>query len=451
MHSGWARTLVALGLTLLLLSTSVAAAADINWKQFSGQTIAVALVKHPFTEALIPLIRQFTEKTGISISFIVLPEAEYWEKLTIDLSTGAGTYDVFMTGPSVEWQQATAGWLEPLNPYLNNPSLTSPSYDVDDFYPAILGANAWNKQIGTGVGQGTQWAIPVMVETTILAYRKDLFEKKGIKVPETLDELYSAAKALTGVIDGQQIYGIAQRGNRDISSTQMGWIYTFKSFGGVESDPNLRSLVNSEAGVKAAEFWTRLARDAGSPGWPNMTWYDAMQGFAAGKFSMILDCDFFAYTYENPNTSAVAGKVGYALPPVGPAGRISNIWTWALAMNAKSRNKGAAWYFIQWATSKERLKASALRGNLNAVRRSVFMDPDVVAMTEKWDNGNWRRVASQMLERYARLVYRPNTELVAEHLRWLDALHEIYYGRPAKEALDAAAQDMTRINQQAFK
>jgi multiple sugar transport system substrate-binding protein len=114
-------------------------------------------------------------------------------------------------------------------------------------------------------------------------------------------------------------------------------------------------------------------------------------------------------------------------------------------MNAKTRNKEAAWLFIQWATSKEVLLQSALAGNLDPVRRSVWEHPDVVAMTSKWDNGNWRKVVTDMLEKYAAWYPTPQTELVAVWDRWIQAYHEIYAGKDAQQAMDEAARDIEQI------
>jgi len=418
-----------------------------NWKAFSGESITVLFVEHPFTKAILPYIKEFTDKTGINVNFLSVPEAEYWDKLTIDLASGAGTYDVFMTGPSLEWQYAWAGWIEPLDRYLNNPRLTSPEYDIKDFYPAFLAANRWNLTPGKGIGLGNQWAIPVMVETSILAYRKDIFTKYNIKIPETWEEWAKTAEELSKYTKTEGIYPVIQRGARDITSIQAGYYTAFATYGGKDFDERMRCIINSPQGVKITEIWVDTIKKYGPPDWTAVTWYEMMERFATGKYGMIVDCDFFAATYEDPQKSAIAGKVGYALAPKGPDGKIrSNIWTWALGMNAKSKNKEAAWYFIQWVTSKEILLKSALYGNLDPVRKSVWNHPDVVKMVSKWDGGNWRKVVTENLEKYAAWRPSPQTELVGMWTRWIEALHEVWAGRATvKAALDAAAKDIDAL------
>ena len=437
--------------SMIILVIVAVAFGAFDWKRFQGQTITVLFVKHPFTEAILPYISEFTKKTGISVSFLVLPETEYWDKLNIDLSSGQGSYDVFMTGPSIAWQHAYAGWIEPLDSYVNDPELTSPNYDFEDFYPAFIAANRWNLKMGGGLGEGKLWAIPVMVETSILAYRKDIFDKYEIKVPETYEEWAKVAAELMKVADKEGVYPVIQRGARDITSIQAGYYTAFSTYGAKDFDENMNCTINSPEGVKITEIWVNTIKKYGPPDWTNVTWFDLMERFASGKYGMVIDCDFFAGVYENPKKSKVTGKVAYALPPKGPDGAIrSNIWTWSLSMNSRSKHKGAAWYFIQWVTSKEILLKSALYGNLDPVRKSVWEHPDVVKMTEAWGGGTWRKVVTQMLEKYAAWRPTPQTELIAMWTRWIEALHEIYAGKAtAKEALDRAARDIDKIMERA--
>lgn len=420
-----------------------------SWRSQQGKNIQVLFVKHPFTDAILPLVKSFSEQTGITVSFLVLPETEYWTKLGIDLASGTASYDVFMTGPSIAWQHAMAGWIEPLEKYINDANLTDPAWDVNDFYPAFLAANRWNGKPGGGIGEGSQWAIPVMVETTILSYRKDIFARLGIQPPATWQEWPQVAAKLKGYRDeaGRQIIPVLQRGAKDITSIQAGFYTGFTTNGGKDFDANLKPLINSPEAVRFTELWISTIKQYGPPDWTNVTWFDLMQRFASGQYGMVIDNDFMAAQYEDPSKSAVAGKVGYALPPKGPDGSIkSNIWTWALSMNAKSANKEAAWLFIQWVTGKEALLKSTLAGNLDPVRKSVWEHPDVVAMTSSWDNGNWRNVVSQMLERYAAWYPTPQTELVAVWDRWIQALHEAYLGqKTVQQALDDAARDIEAI------
>ena len=98
-------------------------------------TSTIGLNKHPFTESLRPLLPHFEELTGIKAAYVILPEEEFFEKLLIDLSSGGGISDVYMTSPMFEWRYQYAGWIEDLNQFWNNSELTDQEwYDRDDFY-----------------------------------------------------------------------------------------------------------------------------------------------------------------------------------------------------------------------------------------------------------------------------------------------------------------------------
>ena len=163
------------------------AKAKIDWKQAAGQSLTIGLNKHSFTESLLPLIPEFKKLTGINIEYLVLPEDQYNTKLATDLSQQGGEFSVIMTGSVRNWQFVSADWILPLDDFLNNPKLTDLSwYNLGDFFPALMAANRWNGKIGSGIGEGPIWSIPVIEESYILAYRKDIFDQYNIKVPTTL-------------------------------------------------------------------------------------------------------------------------------------------------------------------------------------------------------------------------------------------------------------------------
>ena len=409
-----------------------------------GTTINLALNKHPYTESLMPLLDQFKEETGMNAQFLILPEAEYFRKIELDMSTGAGEYDVFMTGPTRNWTYAKPGWLEPLEGYLADPKKTHPEYDHADFFPLLREANTWDKTVGGGVGKGSTWAIPVHVETYVLAYRKDIFDEKGIKVPTNLDEWADAAKKATFKDkDGSQIYGTIQRGVRD-GNTGTGFVSAYRAYGNVDFDDNFNVQVNQPGAVKFYEQWAQTIKETSTPGWTNVTWYEGKESFTQGKYAMYFDCDFFGAGYEDKNTSKVAGKVGYA-PPLAPSPdkRWTNVFTWALGMSAASKNKDAAWYLIQWATSKQRLlDATTKYNNFNPTRKSIFDDPKVQETMKSWGSGTYLPTVLDNLTKYAKIAYRPNPELPAFTVRTSQALQEIWNGQPAQKVMDAAAEDI---------
>ena len=125
---------------------------------------------------------KFEELTGIKVTYDVFPEQNYFDKVTIDLQAGdSSTYDVFMTGAYMIWQYAPAGWMEPLEPYINDPAKTNPDYDFEDILADLRNSEMWNLEAGAAnLGQGSQYALPWGFEANAYMYRKDLFEKHGL-------------------------------------------------------------------------------------------------------------------------------------------------------------------------------------------------------------------------------------------------------------------------------
>jgi multiple sugar transport system substrate-binding protein len=417
-----------------------AAASNFDWQKYKGSTVRMILNKHPFTESLIPLLPQFEQQTGIKTTNLILPEAEYFQKILVDLSTGAGEYDVFMTGPYAHWAYDKAGWTQPLEDYLQDKNMTASDYDSADLFEPLMAANRWDLTLGGGVGKGHQWAIPVMVETYVQVYRKDIYDAAGLKPATTIEEWRDNNKKATS----GDVKGIIVRGSRGGGMTGTGFISTFRGYGGRVFDDNLVCTINSPEGVHIAEQYCASVKESGPAGWTNVTWYEGQEGYASGQYAQYFDCDFFTALYEDPTKSKVAGKNGVALP-MHAEGKdpFSSVWTWALGMSSRAQDKNAAWYFIQWATGKQQMQKATLDGgNYNPTRKSVFDAPEVQAKMKGWGNGTYLPAVLDNLGKYAAPGWPPEPEQTFVGTRWDQALQEIWSGSDAKGALDSAKKDI---------
>jgi len=426
--------------------------AKIDWRQAAGQSLAIGLNKHPFTESLLPLIPEFRSLTGINVDYLILPEAEYFTRLVADLSQQRGEFSVIMTGPMRNWQYVPPNWILPLDDFLSNPKLTDPGwFKLDDFYPALIAANRWNGKTGSGVGEGPLYSIPVLEESYILAYRKDIFDQYNIKVPTTLEEMADAARL---VKKNAGIPGIVARGTPGLASMGTGFVSGLKSYTDgkwSEFDEKLNANFHDPRSVAFTETWIRMVRDSGPANWANMQWYDPMEAFTSGQGGMIADADFFAAGYENPAKSKVAGKVGYTLIPSGAGGKTyAGLWTWALGINSATKNKEAAWLFVQWATAQRTLlNASLGYRNFNPSRTSVTNDPRVQEIMRPWGGGSYVTTVAKNLET-AKVAWTPESERQRVGDIWGRALHEIYFQRmSAADALKKASTEADKILQEA--
>ena len=175
------RILVVFSLVLGLLFAATAQAQQFNWQQFKGTQMRVLLNKHPFQAGIEPYLKDFEQLTGIKLITEVYPEDQFRAKVLVELTSGASSIDVFMSQPAQEGlKYVRAGWLQPVDEFLKNPSLTAPDYNWNDFL---------DKTRDAMMIEGKLVGPPIQVENASLMYRKDVFAKYGVKVPTTLDEL----------------------------------------------------------------------------------------------------------------------------------------------------------------------------------------------------------------------------------------------------------------------
>lgn len=413
-----------------------------DWKREEGATIRLLLNKHPYTDALLADLNSFKEKTGINVEHDLFPEENYFDKVTVDLSSGQATYDAFMLGAYMVWQYGPPGWLEDLKPWIENESATNQDYDWEDMLPNLRAADQWSLQVGDPLGTGGQWALPWGFETNAVAYQSDVFDKLGLKPAETLDELVELAAALNDKAEG--MYGIAVRGTRSWATIHPGFMTQYSRMGAkdfeVEGD-KLVPAMNSPTSVEFHDKWMGMVRDSGPPNWSQYTWYQVSSDLGARKAAMIFDADIASYFQNQPGSTPAAGKVAWHPGPKGPDGSLAtNLWVWSLGMNAKSENKSAAWLFLQWATGKEHLRKAALEANhVDPVRRSIAEDPafkDVMARNEGYID-----TFNQLIDSTG-IQFTPQPKFFDATTSWAATLQEIYRGEDAKGALESLASDL---------
>lgn len=413
---------------------------EFGWRNYEGTTIKLALVTHTWTDASIRRFEEFTEKTGIDVEYDTLPEEEYFDKLTMNVAAGSSEYDVFMTGAQQIWEFAPGGWMEPLDPYLENEALTSSEYDFDDFLPSMVEAGQWNLENGSPVGSGTTWALPWVSHGSALFYRQDIFEKHGLEPPEDLEELYDLVVELKEL--EPDMYPLANRGSRSWATIHTAPLAWFTSYGGEDFDEDLNVTINEDPDVVAAhELWGDILREGGAPNYAQMTWYEVFSDFAGGKAVMAYDADMLGVFLDQPANGDIHGNVAWTEPPGAPnAENASPLWIWFFAMNSNSDNKGAAWQFIQWVTGKEHLRDAAVNDLLsNPVRQSVWEDP---AFRERYtENHPGYYETFQAVEDNSGLFYTPQSNFFEFTSEWAAAIQRIVAeDATAQEALDDVAE-----------
>lgn len=406
-----------------------------NWKRYAGTEIRVFGPIIPQLDRIKASLPQFEQLTGVKVTLETFPDAQLRQKTLIEATAGAGTLDAVADLPmQIALRFWKAGWLEPLDGYLANRELTSPEYDQGDFL-----AGPW--EIGKLDGQLI--AVPFSPQTHLLFYRKDLFEKYGLKPPETLEEMEQAAKRIreAAVAEGQKdLYGVVFRGKKAEAVTQLS--YYLYNFGGSWLDDRRQPAIATPAAVRAIDFYGRMLRLYGPPGALNYGFPEASALFMQGRAAMFTDINILAARIEDPTKSQVAGKVGYSLIPVGPDGRrvpMLPVTSWMVLKQSKA--KEAAWLFVQWATNKENLAQILIAGSASP-RQSSWNDPRFRSQDKHPD---WSRATMEGI-RTGKPFNLPPVVAVGEVRDAIgSAIQASILGQDVKGAAERAAAEMKKI------
>jgi multiple sugar transport system substrate-binding protein len=388
---------------------------------------------------------EFTQDTGLELDLRIIPSDLYFSNEIHRFLDGEEKADVYMSGPVLLWEHIGREYVEPLDPFL---AQTGPEFDSDDFFRPLLSSNRWTGKFGDKLGAGTLWEIPVNCETYNLAYVPALLEAYGCAVPQTWDQFFATAALLQEKSHGKT-RGFAQRGTQVWHTMYTGYATQFWACGARDFDDHGKCAIASAQGIAATRAFVEGLQSGGPPDWFNQRWYELAMDFAAGRYGLIVDSDHYVAFYELDPKSAIKGRVGYSLPPAGPAGRReSNMWTWSLVMNSRSANKENAWRFIEWAAGKKFLLRSAFEGNMNPTRRSTWDDPRFRSTASQW--GSFYGVARQLIESDARVLITPVRSYLSVGERWVRALRSAVKGdEGVAEALESAAVDIDAIVQAA--
>ena len=309
--------------------------------------ITVATVNNPDMVMMEKLSAEFTKAhPDITVKFAVLPDAVLRQNITQDVAVGGGRYDIVTVGPyEVQSSWVANKWLAPLTPMFAGLSdADKKAYDLDDLIPTIRGALTVKDDL---------YALPFYGESSFTMYRKDLFEKAGLTMPDapTWTQIAEFACKLNDPKNG--VYGIAMKGIPDYG--QLAPFITFMhSYGAKWFDENWKPQINSPEFKKAFDAYTDLVKKCGAPGAPNIGFNEALTLMSQGKAAIWVDATVAAGFLADPKTSKVAGKIGYAVAPTeGSQNGSAWLWTWALGIVESSKHKKESFEFIRWATSKE--------------------------------------------------------------------------------------------------
>jgi multiple sugar transport system substrate-binding protein len=341
-----------------------------NWKRFEGERIEVSLTANPRSQILIRHQREFEALTGIRVGSEGIPEQQHRQKFVIEFSSGRPSFDAVGISLHVSKRQVgRAKWTTDLRPLIADASLTAPDFDFPDFG---AGAVAYSTQ-----ADGRMDTLPEFTDYFILYYNKEIFDRAGLQPPKTYDELYQTARRLTDA--RAQQYGFVGRGLRNANVV----LYTSFLLGTQQRDTidaNTRLITDTPDAIWAGEMYKKLMRETAPPGSAGFNWNEAQTTFMQGRAAMWLDGVGFAAPLEDATRSRVAGKVGYAVVPAGPAHHHCCLFGTGFGISEASseRKRGAAWYYLQWALGKENQLRYLTSGAGAPARQSPFRNEEAI-------------------------------------------------------------------------
>ncbi len=304
----------------------------------TAETLTIATVNNGDMIRMQGLTADFTDKTGHEVEWVTLEENTLRTRVTQDIATKGGQFDVMTIGMYETPIWAANDWLVALDDL-------SEDYDADDILPAMRGGLSYD---------GTLYAAPFYGESSMIMYRTDLMEAAGLDMPAepTWDFIKEAAAAMTD--KDAEVYGVCLRGKAGWGENMAFLTAMSNSFGARWFDEDWKPQFDGEAWSETLTFYLDLMNNYGPPGASTNGFNENLALFQQGKCGMWIDATVAASFVTNPDDSTVADQVGFALAPDAGKGKRGNwLWAWALAIPAGTEKEAAAKEFIEWATSKD--------------------------------------------------------------------------------------------------
>ncbi len=361
--------------TCLALLLSLLAACNPSQSSSSTTTLTVATVNNSNMVQMEQVTKQVFEKDhpNIKVNFVTLPENELRSKVTQDVATGAGKFDIATIGSYDTPIWAHNGWLQDLSPYFDKMSSSDKqNYNYDDLLKPVMSTLSY---------QGHPYSLPFYGESSFLMYNKQIFAQHHLTMPlhPTWDQIAHFAQVLNDPAHG--VTGILLRGQSGWGMNMAPLDTMINTYGGSWFDLNWKPQLSSPPVQQAVTLYVNLLQKYGEPGASTSGWQECLSLMSQGKGAMFYDATVFGGLLETPSTSTIAGNVGYVYAPTAVTTNGSHwLWAWSLGIVNSSHNKDAAFQFLTWATSPQYLTlAGKTFGWANVppgTRASIYQNPD---------------------------------------------------------------------------
>ncbi len=370
--------------------------AQSRFAKYAGKTVVMNVPAHSHYDAMTKLLPEFTKETGIKVELDKLAIGRLKDKQLLEMAKPSGDYDLACYIVMWKGEYVAKGLIQPLEPFFQNSALADPAYDMKDIVPIYLeNLGLVGGPKGYLAGPGAKlYGLPYGAETSVLAYRRDIFAKHNLKPPETYEEF---GKLLRTLKDKEGIGALASRGQAGHQVVHA-WLLHLNPLGGGVFDDKWKPRFNDKAGVDALKFLQEVVA-TGPAGIPGYGQGESNTAFLQGQAAMYLDSTSMAGLVNDPSKSKVVGNVSWALHPKGVR-RASQSGGLGLTIPKNAKNPEAAFLLMQWLTSKAQDKAVTLAGGA-PMRNSTLRDadavrkyPEFITFVEalKYSNPDWRPI-----------------------------------------------------------
>ena len=307
------------------------------------------------------------------LKWVFLPENELRARVTTDVASGTGSFDVVTVGTYEVPIWAKNGWLSSVDGLMKaNPANTQPNYDTEDLIKGVRQGLSYNSEL---------YALPFYAESSMTFYNKKLFKEAGLEMPAepTWDQIREFACKLHK--PDQKQYGIALRGLPGWGELFGPLTTVINTYGGKWFDENWNPQVDSKEWHEAVGFYVKLLQDCGVPGAASNGFSESLTAMSQGQAAMWVDATVAAGFLTDPKQSKIVDDVGFVMAPHGPVKKGYHwLWSWSLAIPKTSPHQKEALEFITWATSKDYIELVGTTNGWNTIppgtRESTYKRPE---------------------------------------------------------------------------
>jgi multiple sugar transport system substrate-binding protein len=343
--------------------------------------ITIVINQSPWFAGFSKTVEAYEKETGNKVNLDVNPFAGSAEKQRNSVRAKEGQFDVLTMNALWLAEFYHGGFLAPLNDidpsYKPDPQLLS--YDDTAFWDAKTKTN----NAKTGVPYG----VPLNGNIGVLYYRADLYEKAGLKPPQTWDELIANAAKLH---NPPNVYGFVPRGARSASDISYDWMpYLHSNNGAIFRDEKAGDFtvtINSPEGKRALDIYVRLATKSGPPNPGSYGQAQVIQALVTGKAAHATPVIAAWPQMDDPTKSAVVGKIDVVPIPHGPNAKSTPTlghFIGAIPKNIPKERQVAALAFLKWFGSQHGQTIYAQTGQ-PPVRRDIYDMPFMKTPEFRW-------------------------------------------------------------------